>query len=108
METGDNFTKEDISSLIDIFKLDLNEDLNYSMLSRAIGFKHSSDARFEKIISFLMSKNILKEKGSFGSAKRIKIDRTKLKEEIPEIPFIKKFHEDFIKDVWKKGFWIYK
>jgi len=101
------FTTKEIELLIKIFYIRFPRNINYSLLANELDLRQS-DKRFVKIKNWLLDKNVVKEVGSIGSSKIIEINLKKLKEEIPEIPFIKEFHEKFIEGVWNKGIWAYR
>ena len=101
------FTTKEIKSIVSLFYISFPKLMNYSFLASKLGFS-SSDTRFIKIKRWLLEEGILEELGKFGGSKRIEINLKKLKEQIPEIPFIKDFHNKFIKGVWNKEIWVFK
>ncbi len=101
-----NFNIEDIKRIIKLYSIKQPERFNFIKLANYLGLR-TSDPRFVKIEKYLINKKILTIIEELGANKIIKLNKNKLKEEIPEIEFIRFLHDECIHKIYKKTIWIY-
>ncbi len=101
-----DFNINEIKRIIELYKINPPKRLNYLKLANYMGLR-TSDRRFTRITKYLLSKRILVVLEKLGSNKILKLDKEKLKEEIPEIDFIKYLHNECIHKIYKKTIWVY-
>lgn len=103
----EKFKIPEIVSLINLLNSEIKGILNYSKLSKLLGYG-SSDKRFLKIKNYLLEIGAIIEVDMIGGSKILELNKKILKEQLPELKFLKFLHEEFIKKAWGEEAWKYK
>lgn len=91
-----NFNLKEIKMILNIYNFKINRQMNvdYAKLSSMLGV-YQQDRCFTKVKEYLKEIGVINEYDKFGNSILIELNNKKLESEIPEIPFLRFYEENF-------------